>query len=191
MKSSSLASSRKAWRLIQSLISRVLTNGRETMIGNDDFLDMARTQAADTGHPFKVSRSGNTVTMQKGLISSFSGSARPSTWTITDNGGFVLTTLPAWIVLRITTIANVPYQITNPIESYFIVQNGGQTILPLAEISDPLAFLGSFSITGQSVSESSIAIPIAYVTEDTTHQLLKQNVSLKIQANHHILFSFL
>ena len=190
MKSTSLASSRKAWRLIQSLISRVLTNGRENMIGNDDFLDMARTQA-DTGHPFKVSRSGNTVTMQKGLISSFSGSARPSTWTITDNGGFVLTTLPAWIVLRITTIANTPYQITNPIESYFIVQNGGQTILPLAEISDPLAFLGSFSITGQSVSESSIAIPIAYVTEDTTHQLLKQNVSLKIQANHHILFSFL
>jgi hypothetical protein len=189
MKSSSLASSRKAWRLIQSLLSRVLTNGRESTIGGDDILDMGRIQA-DTGHPFKVTRAGNTVRMQKGLISSFSNGAQPSTWVMNDFGGFVITSYPAWIVLRITTSANVPYSITNPIETYYVVQTGGQTIAPLAEVSEPLAFLGSFSITGQAVSESSIAIPIAFLTQDTTHQLLKQNVSLQLQANHHNLFYF-
>jgi len=189
MKTNSLASSRKAWRLIQSLISKVLTNGREVMIGNDDLLKMSRS--ADTGHPFKVSRSGNTVRFQPGLVTNFTSSSTPSSWVITDNGGLVITSFPAWVVLRITTSANPPYQIINPIESYYVVQAGGLTIAPIAEISDPAAFLGSFSITGQSVSESQIAVPIAYFTQDTTHQLLKQNVSLVIQANHHIMFTFL
>jgi hypothetical protein len=190
MKTTSLASSRKAWRLIQSLISRVVTNGGETIVGGDDSLNMTIPQAG-TGHPFKVTRSGNTVRMQTGLVSSFSGSALPATWAVTDNGGFNVGSFSAWIVLRMTTMANAPYIITNPIESYYIVQAGGQTIAPLAEISDPAGYLGAYNIVTQTVTESQIAVPVAYVTNNTTHQLLKTNISIMPQANHHNLFTFI
>lgn len=189
MKTNSLASSRKAWRLIQSLLSRVLTNGREVITGNDDLLKMS--QRTDMGHPFKLTRAGNFFRFQPGLVCSFTNTSKPSTWVITDNGGFSIVNLPAWIVIRIATSANPPYQIVNPIESYYIVQAGGLTIAPIAEVSDPFAFLGSYSITGESVSESLIAVPIAYVTPDTTHQLIKNNVSIVVQANHHNMFTFL
>ena len=189
MKTNSLASSRKAWRLIQSLISRVVTNGKETVIGGDDLLKMTRT--VDTGHPFKVRRSGNSVRFQSGLVTSFTVTARPSTWVITDQGGFNVTSFPAWIVVRITTSASPSYSITNPVESYYVVQTGGQTILPLAEISAPDAFLGAYSVVGESATESSIAVPICYVTETTTHQLIRSNFSIMPQANHHNLITYL
>jgi hypothetical protein len=188
MKTNSLASSRKAWRIIQSLISRVVTNGKESLIGGDDVLKLSRS--VDSGHPFKVTRSGNVVQFQRGLVSSFSNGAQPSTWAVSDNGGFLVTVYPVWVTLRINTVTNTPYIITNPSESYYVVQAGGQTILPSAEIGDPSAFLGSYSIVGQSVSDSLIAVPIAYLTEDTTHQLLKANISILPQANHHNLFVF-
>jgi len=188
MKTNSLASSRKAWRLIQSLISRVVINGKESVIGGDDLLKLSGS--VDSSYPFKVTRSGNVVRFQRGLVSSFSNGAQPSTWAINDNGGFLVTVYPAWVTLRITTIANTPYIITNPSESYYVVQAGGQTIIPSAEIGAPAAFLGSYSIVGQSVSDSSIAVPIAYLTEDTTHQFLKTNISIMPQANHNNLFVF-
>ena len=188
MKTNSLASSRKAWRLIQSLLSRVLTNGKESVIGGDDFLKLNRSVVS--GHPFKVTRSGNVVRFQSGLVASFGSTSSPSTWIITDNGGFTINSFPAWVVLRITTFANSPYIITNPSESYYVVQAGGLTISPAAEVGDPLASFGSYSIVGQSVSDSSIAVPIAYLTEETTHQLIKTNVSIILQSNHHNLLTF-
>ena len=189
MKTNSLASSRKAWRLIQSLLSRVLTNGRESVIGGDDFLKLNRSVVS--GHPFKVTRSGNVVRFQSGLVASFTSTSSPSSWIVTDNGGFTINSFPAWLVLRIGTNPNIPYIITNPSESYYVVQSGGLAFAPLAEISDPVAGLGSYSIVGQSASNSSPCVPIAYLTEETTHQLIKTNVSIVPQANHHNLFTFL
>lgn len=184
----SLASSRKAWRLIQSLISRVVTNGKENLIGGDDLL---KIQQPINTHPFKVHRAGNIVGFQPGLVSSFTVSARPSTWVITDRGGFDIPSFPAWVVIRITTSANPPYLVTNSAESFYVVQTGGQTILPTAEISAPLGFLGNYSIVGQFAQESQIAVPICYLTETTTHQLLKTNISIMPQANHHNLLTYL
>lgn len=190
MKNSSLASSRRAWKFIQSLLSRVVTNGKEYVFGNDDVISAA-IKAPDFGHSFKVTRDGNKLRMQKGLVGCYGNGTTAATWVMSDNGGFNINSFPCWVTIRITVGANPPYSVTNEIETYYVVQAGGQTVAPIAEISLPIGDFGNYSITEQSVSDGSLGVPVAYVTEDAIYQLVKANLSISIEANHHNLFYFI
>jgi len=197
MSNNSLASSRKAWRVIQSLIGRVMYGNRYNELGGGDFIKLPTIPSED--HPFKVSRSGNTIRFSKGLVQVAYGT---DSWEVDDAGGYVYTPgTPVYLYLVVGMGFGVPIQVTNSIYTYVALP-----IEPFIDtvITDPSDIdapfrkyfaattlaADTFSVTfvPPDTADAEVKIPICYISDTKTVQLLTGNVSLFQIAAHRNLY---
>ena len=207
----SLASSRKAWRIIQSLIGRVIYGGKFNQLAGGDYLKFPTIPSAD--HPFKVTRDGNTIRFTAGLVQTpFGVSSTPPgySWRIDDAGGYTYIPTneggsPIYLMLYISMLYQVPEQITTTIRTYPVVSVGTAASQVRPDVLDPESpfkrYLASNSIVMTAATPyaetheitfvppdtsgaSMVKIPICYISDTKTVQLLNGNVSLSQLAAH-------
>jgi hypothetical protein len=208
----SLASSKKAWRIIQSLIGRVVYGGRFNELGGGDLIKLP-TISNNDDHPFRVTRSGNTIRFTAGLVHTPYGISSTSpgySWRIDDAGGYTYKPTseggsPIYLMLYIRMGYNIPTEIETTIRKIIVLDAGSTVSQVRPDALDPDApfkrYLASNSaimtvatpyaetheITfypPDSSGESMVKIPICYLSDTKTVQLLKGNVSLIQLAAH-------
>ena len=208
----SLASSRKAWRIIQSLIGRVVYGGRFNDLGGGDFIKLP-TISNNDDHPFKVTRSGNVIRFTPGLVHTPYGiSSTPPgySWRIDDSGGYTYTPtseggFPIYLMLYISMGANIPTEIETTIRKIIVLDVGSFVQQVRGDVLDPdppfKRYIASNStvmteatpyaetheitfVPPDSSGQSMVKIPICYISDTKTVQLLNGNVSLIQLAAH-------
>lgn len=200
MSDSALASSRKAWKVIQAMIGRVLYGNRYNHLGGDDTIKIRTLGAED--HPFKVTRSGNTIRFSPGLVQVPYGpvSTVGKSWEVTDLGGYTYTPgTPIYLYISIQANAGVPFAVTNSTFSYVTIP-----VEPFANLInyDPVfpgppfrAYQAATTLAADvtnitlvppdsDAGSKEVKIPICYITDTTTVQLLTGNVSIVQLAAH-------
>jgi hypothetical protein len=207
----SLASSKKAWRIIQSLIGRVIYGGKFNQLAGGDYLKFPIIPTSD--YPFKVTRNGNTIRFTAGLVHTPYGiSSTPPgySWRIDDAGGYTYTPTseggsPIYLMLYISMGFNIPAEIETTVRSIAVLDVGSSIQQVRADVLDPEApfkrYLASNSIVmatptpyaetheitfipPDTSGSSMVKIPICYISDTKTVQLLNSNVSLTQLAAH-------
>lgn len=194
-----LASSRKAWRIIQSLIGRVVYGGRFNELAGGDFWKVPTIASED--HPFKVTRSGNTIRFTPGLVQfPYNISSTPGySWYVDDGGGYTYIPTadgggPIYLMLSVSMGYSIPTQITTSIQTYPVVSAGSFVAQIFAD--SPRLYFSSTAIGGPYSEPAQITfvppdgtaaeckVPICYLSDTKTVQLIDGNVSLTQLAAH-------
>ena len=201
----SLASSSKAWRVLQSLIGRVLAGNKYNQLGKDDVIKLPTLRAGD--HPFKVTRDGNKIRFSPGLVvNSYSTSQSFETsWQITDeafSGGEVgydyTPGLPVFLYIALQCYAGIPGEVTAN-NSYYTYMPVEPVTFQVIAAPSPTKFqvnttvnqdIGyvSFIPPDSDSSFHEVRIPICYVTDDYVIQLLDKNICVSQFAAHRNLY---
>lgn len=205
-----LASSRKAWRAIQALTGRAIYGTKYNQVGGDDHIKLPTIDTGD--HPFKVSRSGNTIRFTPGLVQIKSGSTTLQyQWEITDENRFLdpptfgYTYTPGWPVYLyleiLTTLPDEPTLITVVNGSYVIMPATSETFAVLYSSGggnpafhdnatiEPEHKVVSFVPPSISMpSNAPTKIPICYITDERIVQLLNGNIAIQQLAAHRNLY---
>ncbi len=207
-----LASSRKAWRAIQALTGRAVYGSKYNQVGGDDHIKLPTIDTGD--HPFKVSRSGNTIRFTPGLVQIKSGSTSLQyQWEITDENRFLdpptfgYTYTPGqsrYLFLEIlTTLPDEPTLITVVNGSYNIMPASSQTFaVNYSSLPGEPAYHSAVAIAPEhktvqflppGISTPSAAptkIPICFITDDRIVQLLDSNIAIQQLAAHRNLYTW-
>ena len=182
--------------MIQALTGRVLYGGQYNHLGGDDTIKLRTLGAED--HPFKVTRSGNTIRFSPGLVQVPYGPILTpgKSWLVTDIGGYTYAPgTPVYLYLSLDVSGGTPFQVTNstfgyiaiPVEPFIgkINYDSGypglrpyqvETSLPIDE--------AEITLVPPDYFQGGVKIPICYITDTTTVQLLTGNVSVVQLAAH-------
>lgn len=197
----SLASSRKAWAVLQSIIGRVVYGSKYNELDGGDKITIPTQVAAD--HPWKFTRTGNTIRFSTGMVQSlYTGSAKQI---ITDAGGYEYTPTsdggtPIYLYLLISAPPGTPFAVSTddgvsqstyvvaPSEQVSIGPLGDSTYSPppgkdyrwyWAAASLPTyAFDLSFVPPDITTNEYYACVPFLYITDTETIQLIDKNVQV-------------
>lgn len=209
----SLASSRKAWAAIQSMIGRVMYGSAfNEVMGNDKI----KLPKSSSDHPWAFRRSGNTINFKPGLVQGRLDGNNTS-FLVTDVGGYQYRPTakggsPVYLYLQIDCKATPGFIIrytsggedpSTYTETFTPFESPCFGAKPDPSYSPPIG--GSFFryyFDGTSVprddwnqtydpphGEGGFAyVPFLYITDTDTIQLLRQNVTIQIAGAQRNLF---
>lgn len=197
----SLASSRKAWAVLQSLIGRVVYGSKYNELDGGDKITIPTQSAAD--HPWKFTRTGNLIRFSPGIVQGVGTSSIRRV--ITDAGGYEYTPTsdggaPVYLYLLISATPSSPFLVETdnglnqtsyvvaPSEQFSEGAKGDTTYSPppggenrwyWAEPSLPFySFDLSFIPPDITTSEYYACVPFLYITDTETIQLIDKNVQV-------------
>jgi hypothetical protein len=201
-----LASSRKAWRAIQALTGRAIYGSQYQTIGDADRIKIPT--AAQSDHPWRATRNGNTIRFTPGIVSRRSTFA-PYEQIVDDAGGYEYIPTseggaPVYLYIYIESGADTPSLISTddgistgsyvvmPVGSFVNGAYGDVTYSPppgkpfryyyasstIAHEPTLLSFIPPDGSPGNAF------IPFLYITDDSMVQLLDKNISLNSLAAH-------
>lgn len=200
-----LASSSKAWKVIQSLIGRVMVGSRFNQTGKDEIIKLPTTRAGD--HPFKVTREGNKIRFSPGLVTTRYQTSQSfeTSQQITDEAfsgsevGYDYSPgNPVFLYVALQCSGGIPQEVTANNSFYTVLPVEPQTIRVFATPS-PTKFqvnttvdqdIGyvTFIPPDSDSSSHEVRIPICYVTDDYVIQLLEKNICVTQFAAHRNLY---
>jgi len=198
----SLASARKAWRAIQALTGRALYGSQYQTTGGSDRIQIPT--AAQSDHPFRATRKGNTIRFTPGIVSRqiFNSVYKEI---VDDAGGYEYTPgTPVYLYIYIQANTATPSIITTndgistgsyvvmPALSFIAGAYGDVTYSPPPGRPFRYYYASStithepnvVSFVSPDVSAGNAFIPFLYITDDLMIQLLDKNISLNTLAAH-------
>jgi len=197
----SLASSRKAWAVLQSIIGRVVYGSKYNELDGGDKITIPTQAAAD--HPWKFTRTGNTIRFSSGLVQGVGTASIRRV--ITDAGGYEYTPTsdggtPVYLYLLISASPGTPFAVSTddgvsqstyvvaPSEQFpegalgdttFTPPPGGENRWYWAAASLPTyAFDLSFVPPDVATVEYYACVPFLYISDTETIQLIDKNVQV-------------
>lgn len=202
----SLASSRKAWRAIQALTGRVVYGSQYQTIGDADKIRLPT--AAQSDHPWRATRTGNTIRFTPGIVTrqTSSGAYRQI---VDDAEGYeyIPTTeggTPIYLYIYIQAGTDTPSLISTddgistgsyvvmPVGSFVKGAYGDVTYSPPP--GKPFRYYWASASIGHEPNAPSFVppdlsvgnafIPFLYITDNSMVQLLDKNISLNTFAAH-------
>ena len=200
----SLASSNKAWRVLQSLIGRVVAGSKYNQSGKDDLIRLPTIRAGD--HPFKARRDGNKIRFSPGLVLNayqISDSYQTS-WEVTDESfdgtevGYEYAGQPVFLYLAIQCAAGVPQEVTANNSFYTYLPVEPLTIAVLATpsprkfqvdttVNQDIGYV-TFIPPDADTTSHEVRVPICYVTDNDIIQLIDKNICITQFAAHRNLY---
>lgn len=201
----SLASSSKAWRVLQSLIGRVVAGSKYNQSGKNDLIRLPTIRAGD--HPFKARRDGNKIRFSPGLVlNSYSISdSYQTSWEVTDesfNGtqvGYEYAGQPVFLYVAIQCVSgNPPQEVTANNSFYTYLPVEPRTIRVLAQpsprkfqvdttVNQDIPYI-TFIPPDAGPSDVEVRVPICYVTDNDIIQLIDKNICITQFAAHRNLY---
>lgn len=182
MKSNSLASSQKVWKVIQTLLSKVFVDTLHTEIGSSD---LVRLRKSPVGHPFRAILKNSIVKFQSGLFVSLDRT--PTNMEITDQGGFELPSnyFTGYVGFRFSIIAEPSVKITSSLSQYNFVRPGFAISATNTLSTSTGRTTGGYNLDGNTSSAISGFIPICYISEGSSlFQILQNHVGLRMNMAH-------
>jgi hypothetical protein len=200
----SLASSSKAWRVLQSLIGRVMAGSKYNQSGKDDIIKLPTIKAGD--HPFKARREGNRIRFSPGLVlnSYRLSESYQTSWEVTDEAfsggqvGYEYTGQPVFLYVAIQCTAGIPQEVTanNSFYTYMAVEP--QTIRVLATpsprkfqvdttVNQDIGYVTFIPPDSDSFFHEA-RVPICYVNDNYIIQLIDKNICVTQFAAHRNLY---
>lgn len=197
----SLASSSKAWRVLQSLIGRVVAGSKYNQSGKNDLIRLPTIRAGD--HPFKARRDGNKIRFSPGLVlNSYSISdSYQTSWEVTDesfNGtqvGYEYAGQPVFLYVALQCVSgNPPQEVTANNSFYTYLPVEPRTIRVLAQpsprkfqvdttVNQDIPYI-TFIPPDAGPSDVEVRVPICYVTDNDIIQLIDKNICITQFAAH-------
>lgn len=202
----SLASSRKAWRAIQALTGRAVYGSQYQTVGDSDRIKLPT--AAQSDHPWRATRTGNTIRFTPGIVSRQSAfgayeqivdDAEGYEYIPTTKGGS-----PVYLYIYIQASTETPFLVSTddgistgsyivmPVGSFIKGAYGDVTYSPPS--GRPFRYYWASSIITHEpnalsfvppdVSIGNAFVPFLYITDDSMIQLLDKNISLNTLAAH-------
>jgi len=198
----SLASARKAWRAIQALTGRALYGSQYQTTGGSDRIQIPT--AAQSDHPFRATRKGNTIRFTPGIVSRQTSNSVYKE-IVDDAGGYEYTPgTPVYLYIYILPNTATPSIISvntglytgsyvvMPVSSYIAGAYGDVTYSPPA--GRPFRYYwanatithdpNSLSFVPPDVFIGTAYIPFLYITDTSMVQLIDKNISLNTLAAH-------
>ena len=202
----SLASSRKAWRAIQALTGRAVYGSQYQTIGDSDRIKLPT--AAQSDHPWRATRNGNTIRFTPGIVTRQTASggyeqivddAEGYEYIPTSEGG-----APVYLYIYIQSLPDTPFLISTDDG----ISTGSRVVQPVGTFMDgaygdvtyspppgkPFRYYWASSVIGHEPNALSFVppdgsagnafIPFLYITDDSMVQLLDKNISLSVFAAH-------
>lgn len=198
----SLASARKAWRAIQALTGRALYGSQYQTTGGSDRIQIPT--AAQSDHPFRATRKGNTIRFTPGIVSrqTFNSVYKEI---VDDAGGYEYTPgTPVYLYIYIQAGTATPSTITTNTG----ISTGSYVVMPVTNIvagaygdvtysppaGRPFRYYwanatithdpNSLSFVPPDVFIGTAYIPFLYITDTSMVQLIDKNISLNTLAAH-------
>jgi type II secretory pathway pseudopilin PulG len=202
----SLASARKAWRAIQALTGRALYGSQYQTTGGSDRIQIPT--AAQSDHPFRATRKGNTIRFTPGIVSrqKFDSVYKEI---VNDAGGYEYIPTseggtPVYLYIYIQASTATPSTITTNTGIY----TGSYVVMPVTNIvtgaygdvtysppaGRPFRYYwanatithdpNSLSFVPPDVFIGTAYIPFLYITDTSMVQLIDKNISLNTLAAH-------
>jgi hypothetical protein len=214
----SLASSRKAWAAIQSMIGRVMYGSAfNEVMGNDKI----KLPKSSSDHPWAFRRSGNTINFKPGLVQGRLDGNNTS-FLVTDAGGYKYRPTaegggPVYLFLQIDARGSIgfPLRYTNgemgefrseeqrvftPFESVCFGAKPDPLYSP-PQGGNPLRYyFDRPSVPRDDWQQTYIPpnagdgftyVPFLYITDTDTTQLLRRNVTVEVVGAHRNLYLWL
>ena len=202
----SLASSRKAWRAIQALTGRAVYGSQYQTTGDSDRIQIPTAAQAD--HPWRATRTGNTIRFTPGIVSrQIVDSVHKEI--VDDAGGYEYIPTseggtPKYLYIYIQSTTAPPLLISiddgSLTGSYVVISAGSFVRGSYGDVtySPPPGrpfryYWASSTITHEpnglsfvppDVSVGNAFIPFLYITDNSMVQLLDKNISLNTFAAH-------
>jgi hypothetical protein len=198
----SLASARKAWRAIQALTGRALYGSQYQTTGGSDRIQIPT--AAQSDHPFRATRKGNTIRFTPGIVSRqiFDSVYKEI---VDDAGGYEYTPgTPVYLyiyiqantatpsIISVNTGLSTGSYVVMPALSFIAGAYGDVTYSPpagrpfryywanatITHEPNALSFVPPDAFVGNAF------IPFLYITDTSMVQLIDKNISLNTFAAH-------
>ena len=200
----SLASSNKAWRVLQSLIGRVVAGSKYNQSGKNDLIRLPTIRAGD--HPFKARRDGNKIRFSPGLVVNNYQISDPyqSSWEVTDESfdgtevGYEYAGQPVFLYIAIQCSAGVPQEVTanNSFYTYLPVEPYTTRVLAVPSprkfqvdttVNQDIGYVTFIPPDSDALSHE-VRVPICYVTDNDIIQLIDKNICITQFAAHRNLY---
>ena len=197
----SLASSSKAWRVLQSLIGRVVAGSKYNQSGKNDLIRLPTIRAGD--HPFKARRDGNKIRFSPGLVlnSYYIPDSYQTSWEVTDESfdgtqvGYEYAGQPVFLYVALQCVSgNPPQEVTANNSFYTYLPVEPRTIRVLAQpsprkfqvdttVNQDIPYI-TFIPPDAGPSDVEVRVPICYVTDNDIIQLIDKNICITQFAAH-------
>ena len=200
----SLASSNKAWRVLQSLIGRVVAGSKYNQSGKNDLIRLPTIRAGD--HPFKARRDGSKIRFSPGLVVNTYqiSDSYQSSWEVTDESfdgtevGYEYAGQPVFLYVAIQCTPGVPQEVTANNSFYTYMPVEPRTIRVLAApsprkfqvdttVNQDIGYV-TFIPPDSDATSHEVRVPICYVTDNDIIQLIDKNICITQFAAHRNLY---